>query len=75
MCAGEPFGRHPLAPLPAGAGAGPAGPPRLSLLLAEHKPAALAQLATARAILATEIYEYARSLNADYVISELQVRP
>lgn len=77
VAAGVPFARHPLAPLPPPAppNAPPASPapPRLSLLLAEPKPASLSQLATNRAILATEIYEYARSLSTDFVIHELQV--
>ncbi|KAG6465549.1 hypothetical protein O3G_MSEX015224 [Manduca sexta] len=71
LSAGVPWARHPLAPL------APAGPtpatPRLSLLLADPKMTTLAQFATNTAIFATEIYEYALSLNQDYVITELQV--
>ncbi|XP_072935407.1 uncharacterized protein Sec16 isoform X5 [Epargyreus clarus] len=72
LAAGEPLARHPLAPLGAGPGEG-AGPPRLSLLLADPRASTLAQFATNQAIFATEVYEYALSLSQDYVINELQV--
>lgn len=67
---GVQFAAHPLAPL---APAPAAAAPRLALLLADGRARSLAALATTRAVLATEIYEYAISLNRDYVIPELQV--
>ncbi|XP_049887502.1 uncharacterized protein LOC126381947 isoform X3 [Pectinophora gossypiella] len=74
VSAGTQLERHPLAPLapPAADGAAPAAP-RLALLLADSRATSLAQLATNHAIFATEIYEYALSLNQDFVINELQV--
>lgn len=81
LSAGVQFSRHPTAPLPpaGGPGAGPgagagAGPPRLALLLGDSRASSLQQLATNRAIFATEVYEYALSLTQDdFVITELQV--
>lgn len=84
LAAGEQLARHPLAPLagpggPAGAplagSGGPAGaPPRLSLLLGEPRAPTLAQFAHNKALFATEIYEYAMSLNQDdFVLAEFQV--
>lgn len=73
VSAGEPLGPHPLAPL-APRGAQAPAPPRLSLLLADPRAERLDQLAHNRALFATEIYEYAMSLNQeDFVIAELQV--
>ncbi|XP_037871735.1 uncharacterized protein LOC101745679 isoform X1 [Bombyx mori] len=70
LAAEVPFSQHPLAPLSAGPRP---PPPRLSLLLADPRAPSLQQFATNKAIFATEIYEYAKSLNQDYVIPELQV--
>lgn len=72
MAAGARPARHPLAPLLPPQGPAQAQPP-LTLLLADPRAASLRQLATNRAIFATEIYEYALSLNGDFVLEELQV--
>ena len=73
VAAGVPLGAHPLAPLAPRAASGSA-PPRLALLLAEPRATSLAQLASDRALFATEVYEYALSLNQDdFVIAEFQV--
>ncbi|KAJ8734434.1 hypothetical protein PYW08_013684 [Mythimna loreyi] len=69
VSAGVPLARHPLAPLMARVGA----PPRLALLLADSRATTLQQLAHNKALFATEVYEYAMSLNQeDFVITELQ---
>ncbi|XP_041974268.1 protein transport protein Sec16A isoform X6 [Aricia agestis] len=69
LAAGEQPARHPLAPLVA---AEPAAPrPRLSLLLADPRAPTLARHATADALHATEVYEYALSLSRDFVLQEL----
>ncbi|XP_028175050.1 uncharacterized protein LOC114363514 isoform X1 [Ostrinia furnacalis] len=69
---GVQWAPHPLAPLPPAPS--PAAPaPRLTLLLADPRAQTFGQHATNEAIFATEIYEYALSLNQDYVIKELQV--
>lgn len=72
MAAGARPARHPLAPLQP-AQAPPPQPPPLALLLADPRAASLRELATNRAIFATEIYEYALSLNGDFALEELQV--
>ncbi|KAJ2946784.1 hypothetical protein O0L34_g12847 [Tuta absoluta] len=71
VSAGVGFSRHPLAPLQPDTGT--TAQPRLALLLGDARATSLAHLATNQAIFATEIYEYALSLNQDYVINELQV--
>ncbi|KAI5637370.1 sec23-binding domain of sec16 domain-containing protein [Phthorimaea operculella] len=72
VSAGVGFSRHPLAPLQPPA-TGSTAQPRLALLMGDARATTLAQLATNQAIFATEIYEYALSLNQDYIINELQV--
>ncbi|XP_053601956.1 protein transport protein Sec16A isoform X3 [Plodia interpunctella] len=62
----QPHPLQPLLPVPV------TTVPRLALLLADHKAATLDQFATNEAIFATEIYEYALSLNRDYVIDSMQ---
>lgn len=71
MAAGARPARHPLAPLqpPSQSQALPS----LALLLADPRATSLRQLAPNQAIFATEIYEYALSLNRDFVLEELQV--
>ncbi|GBP78865.1 Protein transport protein Sec16A [Eumeta japonica] len=76
LTAGVEWSRHPMAPL-APTSSSPSQttqPPRLTLLLAPTHATRLQHFASNRAIFATEIYEYARSLHdPDYVITELQV--
>ncbi|RVE48435.1 hypothetical protein evm_006871 [Chilo suppressalis] len=69
ISAGVPFSPHPLAPFQPPSPS-PVSVPRLCLLLADHKAPTFQQFATDEAIFATEIYEYALSLNQDYVIKE-----
>lgn len=71
VAAGARPERHPLAPLQPPRPPAQALPP-LTLLLADPRAASLQQLATNRAVFATEIYEYALSLNGDFALEELQ---
>ncbi|KAL0850655.1 hypothetical protein ABMA28_012407 [Loxostege sticticalis] len=70
---GVQWAPHPLAPLTTPAEAPASTSPRLTLLLADPRAQTFNQHATDEAIFATEIYEYALSLNQDYVIKDLQV--
>lgn len=70
---GVQWAPHPLAPLTTPPEAPASTSPRLTLLLADPRAQTFNQHATDEAIFATEIYEYALSLNQDYVIKDLQV--